>query len=249
MASAPPPTCDPSFDVVLRLATPFGPCVGVRIPEHARLDERVRARLAGEEVAFAEAASPARARSFVAGRLALREAFAAAGLSPPPPLLPKASGAPALPAGAWGSISHKANLAVAIATAAQGSGALGIDLEDGAPGRIDIAPRVLVPAERAAIAHLSALEQAVQTRMAFSIKEAIYKAAHPVVEQFFGFQAAEVALPVDAPSNSFVTVASRLLSPYLSAKTAIRTTILLTSDRIISLACAVGNNADPRFNE
>ena len=232
----------PPHHVTLRLQSPFGPCVAVTIGEDGSYDNAVRRRLAPEEVAFADAASPRRANTFIAGRFALREACAAAGFAALPPVLPMASGAPGLPPGLWASISHKPGLAVAIAASETGEGGLGIDLEHLGPGHIDIGPRVLLPQERAAIAHLPPEVRDLQTRIAFSIKEAIYKAAFPLVQRFFGFQQAEIGLPIPRPGDIFTDVTARLIAPEMGGivlRCAVASPI---AHHVISLTRAVRHN-------
>jgi len=91
---------------------------------------------AGERAHFATLA-PARQREFVAGRGALREA-----LGQDVAILPDDRGAPILPAGWVGSISHKGALAAALVARADGA-RIGVDLEVAAPSRMPIERRVL----------------------------------------------------------------------------------------------------------
>lgn len=93
-------------------------------------------------------------------------------------------GAPAMPAGWVGSVSHKGAHAAAIVARA-GHGFVGIDLERAVAPRIDIGPRILTPNERATGRDL--------TRV-FAIKEAIYKAIDPIVRRFVGFREVELVV-------------------------------------------------------
>jgi 4'-phosphopantetheinyl transferase EntD len=101
-------------------------------------------------------------------------------------ILPDDRGAPVLPAGWVGSISHKGELAAAVVTRNTGA-RVGIDLERAAPPRQAIERRVLGERERAAItgAHIT---------LAFAIKEAIYKAIDPFVRRYVGFTEVELEL-------------------------------------------------------
>jgi len=235
----PPPDAAP-FSVVWQAQSPFGPCVGVAIPSDARTFE-LPAALAPEERAFAAASSPARARTFVAGRVALRAAFAAASLPAPPAVLTGAQGQPLLPASAWGSISHKHNLAVAVAAPAEGRGGLGIDLEAAAPGAVDIAKRVLLPDELERLHTLPPEARARQTRMAFCVKEALYKAVHPLVDRFFGFHEGRVALPFDAAGQSFLAVHAEAFPAGMSEKTATTAHLLVSAGCLLAVVRARGN--------
>lgn len=197
--------------MALRLQTPFGVCYGVTIPSVVSLDDAAFADLAPEEVAYARSCPSPRAGSFVAGRLALRKALSAAGLPAPGPILPRADGSPDVPVGIWASVSHKRDLAVAIASRALDEGGLGIDLESLQAGNIDIARRVLRPDELASLQHLPDVQRQRQVRLAFSVKEAIYKAAYPLVRRFFGFQDARVQLPLMLQNGRFVPLVAEML--------------------------------------
>jgi 4'-phosphopantetheinyl transferase EntD len=140
------------------------------------------------ERAHAQAASPRRAREFVAGRAALRRALRAAGADDHPSL-PGEQGRPQVPDGWTGSITHKDGWAFA-AAGRRDHGTLGIDSEVMGRERLAIAPRILRPEElarwRAAGAVWSELLQT------FTVKEAIYKALHPRVPRWIGFLEAEI---------------------------------------------------------
>lgn len=235
-----PPAQTPAFSIVWRAQSPFGPCVGVAIPGNEQ-PLTLPEDLAPEERAFAQAASPFRARTFAAGRVALRAACAAAGLPPPPAVLAGPQGEPALPSYMWGSITHKHNLAVAIAAPAEGVGGLGIDLESMALGKVDIAARVLRPEELERLAKAPSHERARQTRLAFCMKEALYKAAFPVARQFFGFHEGRVGLPFDAAVERFVTVAAAVFPKDMSEKTTIFAEMLHSDTAALALAKATRN--------
>lgn len=135
----------------------------------------------GDERAHADALSPVRRREFAAGRAALRAAlgFDAA-------ILPDDRGAPVLPAGYVGSISHKGELAAGLVARDDGA-RIGVDLEVAAPSRQAIERRILTPREQAAISGR-------QITLAFAIKEAIYKAIDPFVRRYVGFTEVELEL-------------------------------------------------------
>jgi 4'-phosphopantetheinyl transferase EntD len=101
-------------------------------------------------------------------------------------------GAPVLPGGWIGSVSHKAGRAAALVSRASPiSGArIGVDLEHAAPPRTDIAKRILPPKERADIETHPARGR--ETTLRFSIKEAIYKAVDPFVRRYVGFTEVEL---------------------------------------------------------
>jgi enterobactin synthetase component D len=179
-----------------RLALAHGTCV---IVELADLDAATAA-LPADERARAEAYPSARRGSYVAGRTALHLA-----LESRAPIASNDRGAPILPDGWVGSISHKGALAAALvapagAGAGAGAGFVGVDLERAAPPRVDIASRILTPREFAVVPDHG---RAVTLR--FSIKEAIYKAIDPFVRRYVGFLEVELDFTGDV-----VTVTTEL---------------------------------------
>lgn len=188
-------------DVAFRTDLPHGRCVGVRVPPEAE-PESLRAlaigltSLADEERAFLETLPPARKPSWLAGRIALHEALRDLGLDRGP-ILSSTCGAPELPDGAVGSISHKHTLAVALAARKCDGIHLGIDIEPVPPSelparRSDISGRVMTPDE---LATLAAIPEPLRRRrvvLHFSIKEALYKAISPLVGRYVSFREATV---------------------------------------------------------
>lgn len=173
-------------EVVFRLELPQGLCLGVPVPE--TITPGVLADLDPEERAFLAQLGPNRQRTFAAGRLALRAALRELGL-PDGPVLPDERGAPRLPVGALGSISHKRTLAVALAAPASEQGwALGVDLEEDRPLRVDIARRVLTEQERVPLEGLDPHERSHQVLARFSLKEAFYKAISGFVKRSVAFE-------------------------------------------------------------
>lgn len=143
-----------------------------------------------EEQAWATDHAPRRAREFVAGRSALRAALAAAGWDGAHALLPGEQGRPDLPHGFTGSVTHKDGQALAIARRSTGTQTLGIDSEVlGTRERLAIARKVLTPEELARWGQTSSWPALLQS---FSLKEAIYKALHPHVPRYIGFDEAHI---------------------------------------------------------
>ncbi|HJX51839.1 MAG TPA: hypothetical protein VJ801_03645, partial [Polyangia bacterium] len=144
-------------EIAFRLNLVHGRCVGVRIP--AEVDEKVLAALVPEERRFVSTLARGRHASWIAGRLALREAFRDLGIEPGP-ILATRRGAPALPSDLAGSISHKRTLAVGLAARCQSGARIGVDLETSPPAfasaqethaqvHPDVRTRVLTPDELA----------------------------------------------------------------------------------------------------
>ena len=169
-----------------RLALAHGACVIVELGD----PDAAVARLPPAEQDVARAMVPLRRGSYVAGRTALHLALATDA-----PILSDDRGAPILPAGWVGSISHKGTCAAALVAPA-GRGHIGVDLEDAAPPRQNIARRILTPREQAALSDLGDHGGAVTLR--FSIKEAIYKALDPYVRRYVGFTEVELDFAGDA---------------------------------------------------
>jgi enterobactin synthetase component D len=168
------------------IETPHGRCV---ILELAADDTPP---LHPSEQPLADSLGPVRRRELAAGRTALRAA-----LELDVPILADDRGAPTLPAGWVGSISHKGSRAAGLVAPA-GDGFVGIDLELAAAPRMPIEHRILTERERAAI------RDPRQVTLAFSIKEAIYKAIDPIVRRYVAFT--EVELAIDPSGACAVTV-------------------------------------------
>jgi enterobactin synthetase component D / holo-[acyl-carrier protein] synthase len=191
-----------AFERRFLLELPFGTCAGVSLADG---EFALPAALHPNEGAFALAQPPARRASWVGGRIALRAALEAARIEAPDAILANPRGAPLLPPGVVGSVSHKRTIAVALVARAA-TATVGIDVEEIRPLRGDIASRVLTPDE---IAHLPAdgpaRDAAVLLR--FSAKEAIYKALDPWVQRFVGFEEASLAWAADGTVAAHLTLA------------------------------------------
>ena len=152
---------------------------------------------------------PVRREAFIAGRIALRAALAAvrpalAGS----PLLQSPRGAPQLPPGTSGSVSHKRDRAVALVAPYQEE-YVGVDLESRPRRDAELKPselrralaaRILTARERANIQTLDDVAHRDVTLLHFAIKEAVYKAIDPFVERFVRFT--EVELDLDDPYSA-----------------------------------------------
>jgi 4'-phosphopantetheinyl transferase EntD len=187
----------------LWLAHPWGAVWGVAIPEGPPPGEVV-ARLHPEEQAMAEGMPAARLSTWVAGRLALAAALADLG-APREALRSTPRGAPALPRGFAGSLSHKKRMAAAMACVDTGA-RVGIDVEQAAPTRYDIARHVLRPEELALVDALPPDRRWRGVVARFSIKESIYKAIDPFVQRYVGFKEALVEISDEAQGEAKVSL-------------------------------------------
>jgi 4'-phosphopantetheinyl transferase EntD len=178
-----------------------GLCVAVRLPPAAEtalaLSQGV---LRAEELALAATMSAVRRRTWLGGRVALRLALERAGLDAPPVLVDD-RGAPMLPLGIAGSISHKEELAVALVAREPGGARVGVDLEGDRPRPIDISSRVLTPDELREIQPLAPADRDREVLLRFSAKEAIYKALDPFVRRYVGFHEVCVSPRVDGTAD------------------------------------------------
>ncbi len=171
------------------LALPHGIVAGVHLapagsPAILDIPPDVHERLHPAERAFASDLRGFRRQEFTGGRLALAAALPELGAAPAP-VLPNAHGAPELPPGLVGSVTHKHDLAVAIV--ARGQLGIGIDLEETDHERPGVAERVLRPEELAVVRALPRDRQWVDTIVRFAVKEAVYKALHPYLRRYIGF--------------------------------------------------------------
>jgi enterobactin synthetase component D len=193
---------DPAVDfaIAFERSLPCGLCVGVHIPEdHAAITPAVTARLHPEEARHVATLHPGRQATWIAGRLALRTALAGLG-APPDPILPDERGAPRLPPGMIGSISHKRRLAVGLAGTNCGW-TVGVDVEQRQMGKQDITRYVLTEAERSALATLDPEAREREVMLRFSLKESIYKAIDPHVRRYVGFHEVSVTLLPDGRAH------------------------------------------------
>lgn len=135
--------------------------------------------LPDEERLLVAAAVPKRQREFAAGRILARQ------LGLPGPLRVGTAREPLWPAGIVGSITHCDDLAAVAITRCPGL--LGIDVEAARSLPDGVRAMVLTDAER----QFGPIEATV----AFSAKEAVYKAIHPRVRRFVDFL--EVVIELD----------------------------------------------------
>jgi 4'-phosphopantetheinyl transferase EntD len=188
-------------DIAFDLELEHGRCIGVRIPgTDDAVHELAGAILLPEERAFAAGLTPLRRRTWVGGRVALREALARRRVEVPS-ILADDRGAPALPAGVVGSITHKEDLASAL-VAVEGRARIGVDLELDVARTQDSSARVLTEDELAELAGLDAAARAREVLLRFSAKEALYKALDPFVRRYVGFQEVSVSPRADGGASA-----------------------------------------------
>ena len=199
----------------------------VAVPIPADLDRvALCADLSAEERALQAPFGDKRARTFAAGRRALRAALSEAGVDVEGPILQTPRGAPLVPVGVLASVSHKDELAIAIACVDDGSGAqLGVDVElfddlarqarerSGAK-RMDLSRHVLTEHERAELAQLDDEARHRGLLLRFSLKESLYKALDPFVQRYVGFLEVQ-ARPNDDGTASFLLALTHGEGPFV----------------------------------
>eukprot|EP00934_Nitzschia_sp_Nitz4_P004685 Nitzschia sp. Nitz4//scaffold58_size112336//99354//100497//NITZ4_004050-RA/size112336-augustus-gene-0.25-mRNA-1//-1//CDS//3329555040//4675//frame0 len=175
----------------------MGRCVGVCLPQpissvqvHQDPHHWAHDCFHPDEIQYASQLPPGKDSSFWLGRLALRHALD----FPDYPILKDSHGRPNLPLGVFASISHKQNHAIALISSDTSIAGIGVDLESSLPRKRprSIATRVLTVEEQEALGSLTGISRDEEVLLRFSLKEAVYKAIHPVVNRYVGFQQVEV---------------------------------------------------------
>jgi 4'-phosphopantetheinyl transferase EntD len=219
------------------LEGPHGVMVAVRIDEDEPRDALL-SRLLPEEAALAATWGDPRARTFAAGRIALREAMAAVGVDVKAPILRSPRGAPLLPVGVRASVSHKDRIAVAMAALGDASvdGFVGVDVEELDVKRDDVSRLVLTDAERAELASLDDDARRRALLLRFSLKESLYKGLDPWVRRYVGFLEVEARVADEERDDghaSFVLALKHGEGPFdVDARWWRRDELVLTSVRV-----------------
>ena len=125
--------------------------------------------------------------------------------------VPKAdTGAPIWPEDIVGSLAHDARVAVAAIARRRDFQSLGVDVEPAEPLDADLLDLVATPGERRRLA-----EDPCRGRLLFTVKEAVYKAVHPLDGVFLEHHDVEV----DLPSQTAAVRGGRSVSFRFSAST------------------------------
>jgi len=184
------------FRILFKLQMEHGFCLALTIPSSAgesdpdRLD-KYRGHLHPGEFSFAATLPPRRASTWIAGRLAIREAMRCIGETGESPVMSYPRGAPVLPPGISGSISHKTDpdlVTAAALVAARDHQAIGVDIEFADRLRGQIGTAVLTGEEILQIDSLPPDKRSFETLMRFSIKEAVYKAIDPFLHRYVDYK-------------------------------------------------------------
>lgn len=142
--------------------------------------------LLGLEQAATSGMVTRRLNEFRHGRHCAREAMRTLQLSPV--AIPRgADRAPQWPSGLVGSITHTGQLAAAAVGLEASYIGIGLDVETSGPLSADVLALVLRPDEQE---HVNALEG----RLFFSAKEAVYKCVYPTIRAFIDFKEMHISL-------------------------------------------------------
>lgn len=220
-------------------------------------------RLHADEAALARTLPEGRRGTFVAGRIALREALREVlgeGESSLPrntadiSILRNDRGAPHLPHTVSGSVTHKASLALAV-VAPRPSGSddrlqfVGVDLEHRPTpadlGRPNIARRILTARELQSLQDRreDALAEREAVLVHFAIKEAVYKAIDPFVHRYVRFTEVELALRETGATSGAMSV-TLLLPELTGTDIQVRAQWHLDGDWIVATAFSARSPAD-----
>eukprot|EP00542_Grammatophora_oceanica_P009370 CAMPEP_0194027244 /NCGR_PEP_ID=MMETSP0009_2-20130614/1415_1 /TAXON_ID=210454 /ORGANISM="Grammatophora oceanica, Strain CCMP 410" /LENGTH=304 /DNA_ID=CAMNT_0038666231 /DNA_START=196 /DNA_END=1110 /DNA_ORIENTATION=- len=208
-----------AWNQLFEIDLPEGKCVGISLADlednHSEslspdnIEDRkhwIHKLLHPAEVAYGASQTSDKARkSFFLGRLAMREALRLEQHSTAVSILKDEHGRPTVPNGYIGSISHKENVGVALVATCEKTPnpkvGIGIDIEQTVSGKRNIAPRVLTPSEIETLGRLKGISKEQEVMLRFSLKESIYKAMHPLVCQYVGFQEAEITPHQDGTAS------------------------------------------------
>jgi phosphopantetheine--protein transferase-like protein len=188
-----------AFEEQFRWTLAHGLLVAVDLPATSAAVQPLEL-LPPEEAGLARDFAPPRQLSFAGGRIALARALETLGISRQS-ILWTPRGAPQLPGGVQGSLSHKRDLAVALAALDDGW-TRGVDVEELAPRRLSISHKVLTPDEQREVATLDEAQRVFAVMARFSLKESLYKALDPHVQRYVGFDEAEVTLGNDGHASA-----------------------------------------------
>jgi 4'-phosphopantetheinyl transferase EntD len=176
-------TIDPSLQSAIDALAVPGLLIGHRV-----ISQGDELALLHEEIASLSFPAIERRRASGAARRVARELMKSMGFAGLP-ILRSTSGAPIWPAGVVGSMAHDDRIAVAAVGLRRDLDAIGIDIEPAAPLQPDILELIVTPRERREIAN-----NPLGAKLLFAIKEAVYKAAYPLDNEFLDFQDIEVDL-------------------------------------------------------
>ena len=133
-----------------------------------------------------------RLNKFIGGRIALRRALKLIDKGDSPNIFRDQYGAPILPDGIIGSISHKDDIAVGVA-ACNKLGKIGVDVERCQnKAAYALSRRLLTEKEQQSLGQITGISAEEEVLLRFSFKESVFKAIHPFLLRHVGFTEVEV---------------------------------------------------------
>lgn len=159
-------------------------------------------------------------RASGAARIVARTLLAKLGASPESELPRSPSGAPQWPPGFVGSLSHDPQFAVAAVARAHAILGVGIDIEPPLPLPEELLDMIATPGERGQLKG-----DLLSARLLFCVKEAVYKATHPIDGMFLEHHDVEVRLT----SSVAFTKSGHSLLIYTTTRPRLIALALLTS--------------------
>ena len=212
---------DPSmpFKQLFRYDLPEGDCVGIKVDENSMIEEEISSNCSHwlynflhlEEIQYGLSLNIGNigVNPFLLGRLAmrqlLRDSVRIGSKIDSISILRDKYGRPMLPQGHKGSISHKKRAAVALVTNDENSMSsdrfVGVDIELITPLKTKIGRRILTKEEATTLGNIPGLSVDEETLLRFSLKESVYKAIHPLINQYVGFKEAEIIPHVNGTAS------------------------------------------------
>lgn len=175
---------------------PAGERFAELLPECAVLVEATpsmwESGLLPEEAAFVRNAVDKRKREFTAGRNAVRKAIEQLG-RPVEAIAVGSMREPVLPVGITASITHTADYCAAAAIRKGTIVSLGIDAEANVPMESELRPLIVSPAEEVTLSNSLRGLGCDGAKLAFSVKEAFFKAFFQQARQYLDWRDVEIA--------------------------------------------------------
>ena len=141
---------------------------------------------------FKEQNNKSRLNKFIGGRVALRRALKQINRGDSPSIFKDEFGAPLIPDGITGSISHKDYIAAG-AAAVDPVGRIGVDIERTSnKAALLLSRRLLTKREQKSLGNLPGIPSEEEVLLRFSFKESVFKAIHPFLKRSVGFHEVEI---------------------------------------------------------
>ena len=145
--------------------------------------------------------------------------------------------APVWPAGFIGSITHSRNIAMAAVARVDEYQYVGLDVEDMMSAELALSiSSSIIQDKEFDLLHNSGLDFSLGLTIAFSMKEALFKALYPSVGEYFDFHAAEL-IGIDLANNHVAIKLLENLSTHFSKGKVFNGYIEHNSSSVTSLIC------------